>query len=338
MSELIYKKNYTVKAPSNIALVKYWGKEHRQIPMNPSLSFTLTNAQTKMSLRVTKAQKFSLKVIFKESENKSFSLKLEKKVYSLIDYFPWLNEAHLEIQTSNTFPHSAGIASSASSMCALAYLLLSVNRDLTQIGFDQEKHSEVSRILSGSASRSVAGPLMLWGKMNNNLGTNNFAVPIRDIDKIFLSFQDTILVIDDEPKALSSSKGHALMNGHPYRDARKKLATDHCKLMLEALKTGKLDLFGHILEQEALGLHGLMLTSDPSYTLLKPQTLEVIEELKIFRAQTGCHCYFTLDAGPNIHLLYPSKDEGKVKEFIKNFDFKDVLFDKINLEVIYEYE
>ena len=39
-------------SPSNIALVKYWGKKENQIPINPSISFTLKNCNSKTRLLI----------------------------------------------------------------------------------------------------------------------------------------------------------------------------------------------------------------------------------------------------------------------------------------------
>jgi diphosphomevalonate decarboxylase len=80
---------------------------------------------------------------------------------------------------------------------------------------------------------------------------------------------------------------------------------------------GDLELFGEIVESEALTLHALMMCSKPSYTLMTPNTLSMIEAIRDFRESSKLPLYFTLDAGPNIHLLYPKKIQSKVQEFIE---------------------
>ena len=86
--------------------------------------------------------------------------------------------------------------------------------------------------------------------------------------------------------------------------------------MSGALKNGDMELVGRILESEALSLHAMMLTSPQAYTLLKPQTLSVINMIWSFRRETKLPLYFTLDAGPNLHLIYPEAYEQKIQTFI----------------------
>ncbi|HSV75642.1 MAG TPA: hypothetical protein VLH37_01295, partial [Bacteroidales bacterium] len=127
---------------------------------------------------------------------------------------------------------------------------------------------------------------------------------------------DAILIADDSEKSVSSSQGHALMQNHPYRETRIAQAEKNINNLLHALKTGDESLFVEIVENEALSLHGLMMTSNPGFVLMKPATLAMIEKIRNFRKGTGINICFTLDAGPNIHLVYLEKDRQAVSEFI----------------------
>ena len=60
----------------------------------------------------------------------------------------------------------------------------------------------------------------------------------------------------------------------------------------------------------------MMLTSDPSFILMKPNTLSIIEAIRKFRAHTEYPVCFTLDAGANVHVLYPEHIKTAVLEFI----------------------
>ena len=82
------------------------------------------------------------------------------------------------------------------------------------------------------------------------------------------------------------------------------------------MKSGDVDAFGKIAESEALTLHALMMTSNPSFILLKPNTLSAIEKISAFRTETKLPLYYSLDAGPNLHLLYPDNVAKEVKSFI----------------------
>jgi diphosphomevalonate decarboxylase len=126
------------------------------------------------------------------------------------------------------------------------------------------------------------------------------------------------LIVSGETKSVSSRAGHGLMEGNPYATARYAQANENIKNLLSALKSGDLDTFINITESEALQLHALMMCSNPSFILMKPNTLRIIEEVRNFRNETHIPLCFTLDAGPNVHLLYPESEAEKVEHFIKD--------------------
>ena len=122
-------------SPSNIAIVKYWGKHGNQLPNNPSISFTLSNCftETKITYNNIDSQFFkssdsqiSLDFFFEGKENQAFKDKIEKFILKNEQYFSFLKGLHLNIESRNSFPHSSGIASSASSMSALVMCLLGI--------------------------------------------------------------------------------------------------------------------------------------------------------------------------------------------------------------------
>jgi len=314
-------------SPSNIALVKYWGKHGRQLPSNSSVSFTLENARSTTSLswnyKETNNNKISLKFFFEDEEKKSFADKIEKFLTSILEDFPFLTQLRLEIRSANSFPHSAGIASSASSMSALALCLCELetilfNLDVTEEEF-LKKASYFARLGSGSACRSLYSNLVTWGEHNDERvhSDNEFAFPLKKYDPIFDSFRDSILIVDAGEKSVSSRAGHALMTTHPFAQVRFDNARKNMVELINAMELGDLSKFGEIVESEALELHGLMMNSTPSFILMKPNTLEIINKVRQFREETSLPLYFTLDAGPNVHLLYPDNIFDKVQSFIK---------------------
>jgi diphosphomevalonate decarboxylase len=123
-----------------------------------------------------------------------------------------------------------------------------------------------------------------------------------------LDLENTIAVVSKEIKDVSSSAGHALMNSHPLADARYEMANQNLKKIDLALQNKDMGLFGEILENEALTLHALMMSSMPSFILLEENSLTIIKKVRTFRKKTGEHLYFTIDAGPNIHLIYQKSD------------------------------
>ena len=173
------------RSPSNIALVKYWGKKPVQIPANPSLSMTLSKACTELYLDFSpKTGKTGtwLEFLFEGKKQDNFEKKIAIYLRSLMSEFPALTGYYFKISTTNTFPHSTGIASSASSMSALGLCLADfiaiTGESEFPPGFSRsEMASYLSRLASGSASRSVYGGYVIWGRVPELAGTSdNFAI------------------------------------------------------------------------------------------------------------------------------------------------------------------
>lgn len=313
------------QSPSNIAIVKYWGKHGRQLPNNPSVSFTLSeaNTQTRLSWKPRKSNQASLKFLFEGKEQPAFAEKIDKFLFEQASLLPFLERFDLEIASSNSFPHSSGIASSASSMSALALCLLDMEQQLrpepmTEDAF-RKKASWLAREASGSAARSIYPHAALWGhSAAAEESHQEYAVAVRELNDIFKTYRDSILIVHAGTKAVSSRAGHALMEGNPYADARYAQARENTNTLLKVLQNGDLETFIRITETEALQLHALMMTSNPSFILMKPATLSIIEKVRAFRAESKLPLCFTLDAGPNIHLLYPASVHEQVNQFIQS--------------------
>ena len=108
------------------------------------------------------------------------------------------------------------------------------------------------------------------------------------------------------------------MDSNIFADKRYEQARMHISTLLTTMKNGDLHAFGKIIEDEALTLHALMMCSDPSYILMEPSTLEVIKRIRSFRKKTGLPVFFTLDAGPNVHILYPHHIASEAATFIND--------------------
>lgn len=338
MNQII--KKVTWSSPSNIALVKYWGKHGNQLPKNASISFTLKHSLTTLSVAATPMNSHSkvrLRFYFHGEIKPLFEEKIAKFLTTQIERFPWLLDHELEIRSSNTFPHSSGIASSASSMSALCLSLLSIdesikgNKGNTYSESFFQSASELSRLASGSASRSVYPGMASWGDVTGLglFGTSDlFASEFKDQHSLFHDFCDSILIVDDQEKSVSSRAGHSLMNNHPFASKRYERATRNLERLIGALKSGDLPTFIEVVEEEALMLHALMMTSHPSYILLKPGSLLLIDKIRTFREQKNIPVCFTIDAGPNIHLLYPKAYKTQVLSFIENELANDLMGQK----------
>ncbi|MFV0376984.1 MAG: diphosphomevalonate/mevalonate 3,5-bisphosphate decarboxylase family protein [Mangrovibacterium sp.] len=310
--------------PSNIALVKYWGKRPEQLPMNPSLSFSLKQARTRTSMTLLPRKGTRLDFLF-EGVGSPFAARIEKYLDSLSLDLPWINDFSFQIESENTFPHSTGIASSASAFGALALCLADLNRQMTGTHADDEKFfqaaSRLARLGSGSAARSVYGGFAWWGKSAAVPGsTDCHAISVSKlIHNSYFSLCDAVLLVDSKMKKVSSSAGHELMSHHPYKEARVKQANCTIERLIQLMKTDRNRMaFIDAVEQEALSLHALMMSSSPSFLLLKAGSLELIERIRDFRRQTDLAVGFTIDAGPNIHLLYWQENQEEVHRFIRS--------------------
>lgn len=316
------------KSPSNIALIKYWGKHGNQLPQNPSISFTLNNAFTETSIshspKTSNLDAISFDFYFEGARMDSFKPKIEKFLNAVVDIFPFIKQLHLKIESKNSFPHSAGIASSASAMSAMALCLCSIEETLFGQKLSEEeflrKASYVSRLGSGSACRSVYPLAAVWGKsLHVDKSDDEFAIPFADkLHPIFKDLHNDILIVSKEEKGVSSSQGHALMENNIYAENRYKQANLRLGRLLEALKSGDLETFGSIVESEALTLHAMMMASYKPFILMKPNTLVIIDLIKEFRKESKIPLYFSLDAGPNPHLMYPASANTEVKGFIND--------------------
>lgn len=316
-------KSVTWRSPSNIAIVKYWGKYANQIPANPSISFTLNNCFTQTTVTLEEENTsgdFDFKVYLDDELKPDFKGKIQDFLERLGDEAAFLKKHTFSIRTHNSFPHSSGIASSASGFSALALCFLSLKKQTTDYNENFYRKASIwARLGSGSACRSLYGGLVYWGE-NEHLpeGHNEYGVGLEpeSIHQEFTNFRDYILLVELGSKRVSSTAGHGLMKNHPYAEVRFEQAKARLGEVLEYIKDGNVTSFGHLAESEALTLHAMMMTSDPYYLLMKPNTLDVIELIWQYRKTTGDPVFFTLDAGANVHLLFPAEIEPSVKQFV----------------------
>ena len=260
---------------------------------------------------------------FNGIKDHEFGQKIKLFISKIEKYFSFLKNHDINIKSENNFPHSSGIASSASSMSALASCLVDIekiNSNQQDDSYYLKKKSFIARLGSGSASRSIEGPITLWGESKSFPGSSDlYAINIsQDVNQIFQDYQNSILIIDPGVKKISSSIGHKLMNENPFSKIRFSEAKNNIAKLKDVLNSGHLEEFINITESEALMIHSLMLSSSPYFILMKPNTLEVIRRILEYRRETKNPVCFTLDAGSNVHLLYPNNIKSEVKKFIED--------------------
>ena len=330
MNDFTGNKNFAISSqmvsascPSNIALIKYWGKYERQIPANPSISYTLNNCKTNTSMEFLADEEFSVQTFLAGNEEPKFAEKIEKYFRNIEAFLPWILKGKYVIKTENTFPHSSGIASSASGFGAVAKCLMELEQQFSGLqdsDFKLRKASFLARLGSGSACRSLYDGLVVWGatkEVEDSSDLYALQYPNDQIHEIFKHFNDWVLLIHEGEKSVSSTVGHSLMNTNPYAERRFQEAHENFAVLKEILKTGDMQNFIKLVEHEALTLHAMMMMSEPAFILMKTGTLEVINKIWDYRKETGLPLFFTLDAGANVHLLFPANSkEATIKEFI----------------------
>lgn len=159
----------------------------------------------------------------------------------------------------------------------------------------------------------------MWGQHDEIPGSSDsFAVPYpHHVEHVFETYRDTVLLVEVGQKSVSSTKGHGLMEGHPFASARFEQAKANMSEIIRHLQTGDIWGFGDLIEAEALSLHAMMMTSRPGYMLFRPNTIEILERIRRYRETEKVPVHFTLDAGANVHLLYPAHVEQKVHTFVE---------------------
>ena len=165
-------------------------------------------------------------------------------------------------------------------MSALALCIVTKDAEMKGDGhIDFQQASNIARLGSGSAARSVYGGFTQWGKHSDvSESSDEYAIPLTEIHSDMMGLRDTVLIIEKGAKAVSSSVGHDLMNGHPYADSRFSQARRHISRMTEILKSGDFNSFAELVESEALTLHAMMMSSTPHFILMMPGSVAVIQK------------------------------------------------------------
>lgn len=299
----------TVDAPSNIALIKYWGASDldRVVPCAPSLSMTLDTCRTRTTAHFCPGDSASDEVFLANDDG---------TLQPAPGHFRTPVEAHLDrlrtwadqngsfrIATRNSFPDSVGLASSASGFAALTLAALRAMdvRPTPMTCSDLARQSG-----SGSAARSLWGGFVQWPDADTLAATQIAPASHWDL-------RDVIAVVATEPKNVPSRVGHERAPSSPFFDAR----LDHLEDRLDAVRSalGERDMatLGPLVEREGIELHLIAMSSKPAIFYWKPATLAVLEAVRALRAD-GVAAYATMDAGANVHVLCPPDDEPDVAD------------------------
>ena len=293
------KESKWVRAHTNIAFIKYWGKENEEliIPQNNSLSLTLDAFYTET--KVTFDDQLDADVLYIDGEIEDE--KALKKAQVILDLVR--EEAKIDwsakIESKNFVPTAAGLASSASGLAALAGAAsLAAGLELS----DTEL-SRLARRGSGSASRSIYGGFAEWQKGTTD--KDSIAVPVDDanwdIGMIFV-------IVDDKRKDVSSTEGMRLVvETSPYYDGWVTSAEQDLADIKVAIQEQDIIKTGEIAERSALKMHALNLSANPPFNYWSPESIIAMRNVSELR-EKGYPAYLTMDAGPNVKIICRASD------------------------------
>ena len=322
---------FTAEVPSNIAFVKYWGKLDKSLqwPANDSVSMTLNQAKTITSARIIARQDENTQdIITKEGKVLVRGQSGADKAYRHLDF---LRDqlgftAALEIQTKNTFPSECGIASSASGLGALTLSAVAAWTGSSSLGELQLKGhtltalSALARIGSGSACRSFFGGYVEWEAGESALKQSVVQVS----DQKHWDLADLILIVSNQKKPVSSTEAHETAWTSPLFKPRLAGIKERLRAVKHAIKTKDLANLGQAIESDAIEMHAVMMTSTPPARYMTPDSEAALAWIRTERASGTFDAWFTMDAGPNVHIICSNENAksyaDRIRKRFPNFE------------------
>lgn len=297
------------RAPVNIALSKYWGKREPilNLPTNSSVSISLPELGTETDISILSSEQTRHDVISLNGQNLSQTHPFSLRVSDFLNHFRQDEDTFFKVDTLNTVPTAAGLASSASGYAALVLAL----DDLFGWQLEPRALSLLARLGSGSASRSVYSGFAIWHQGQQDDGLDSFAEPI---DITWPEFCVGLLEIDIKEKSVGSSAGMqqtvetcALYQAWPEQ-ANKDVLT-----ISEAIQNKDFATLGKTAEHNALSMHATMIATWPPIVYWQPESVAAMQKIWQLREQ-DINVYFTMDAGPNLKLLFLEAEKPAIKQ------------------------
>lgn len=289
-------KKYTVKTGSNIAFIKYWGVSDASIniPLNNSISMTLADAYTTTTVEWHDSPEWTADQI--ELDGQVPSEKSRARLVRHLDRIRAIAgvDARAHVVSQNNFPMAAGIASSASGFSALSVAgCRSLGLELST-----EQLSRLARLESGSASRSLFGGFVEWERGHDDESSVAHQMATAKHWELY----DVVVVLETGEKRVSSAGGHKIAHTSPLLQGRLDTLDHALAEVRAAIDEKNLERLGPIIEQDAIAMHAVMMTSAPSLMYWSGATIELMKTTQLWR-EDGIPVYFTIDAGPNLHLM-----------------------------------
>jgi diphosphomevalonate decarboxylase len=290
----------TIRAGSNIAFIKYWGVDDASInlPQTSSISMTLADAHTTTTVEWDNTLPYDDIVVDRRRLAGEGGARLVRHLDRIRDLAGI--HTHARVVSTNNFPMASGIASSASGFAALtvaACQALALDLDATRL-------SALARLGSGSASRSLFGGYVQWDRgIDHATSVARMLFPPEHWELC-----DLVAIVSSAEKSVSSEGGHRIAATSPLNRARVAHVNTLLPTVQRAIADRNLAQLGDPLEWDALAMHAVMQTGTPSLLYWQPGTLEVLQAVRKWRAAEGLVAYFTIDAGPNVHVLCAAHD------------------------------
>lgn len=301
----------TAVAPSNIAFVKYWGNADPElnIPYNDSISMNLSAARVRTTVEFDPAFTSDTLVI----NGRPVTGAAQARVSRHLDHIRALakTETYARVASESNFPMGTGIASSAAAFAALTVAgTAALNIDL-----DERQMTELARLGSGSAARSIPDGYVELKAGDGH--TTTFAYTLYAPD--YWDLRDIIAIVSREEKPVGSREGHTAAETSPYFTTRLAELPARLKTVRQALRNRDIEALGEAIEADAISLHVVAMTSRPPIYYWAPGTLRLIHAVQEWRRE-GLPAYFTLDAGPNVHLICEAPHEAGVLARLRHVD------------------
>ncbi|GAP06686.1 diphosphomevalonate decarboxylase [Anaerolinea thermolimosa] len=284
----------TAIAHPNIAFIKYWGNrdENLRIPANGSISMNLDGLFTRTSVTFSPNLKTDLLFI----NGKPAEQVALRRVSRFLDHIRGLAKTdwYTEVVSENNFPTGAGLASSAAAFAALSMAATAA----LGLKLTEQELSRIARLGSGSACRSVPGGFVEWqaGTCHEDSFAFSIAPPAH------WNLVDCIAIASSGHKSTGSTEGHSLAFTSPLQLARVADTPRRLDKARRAILERDFATFAEIVEQDSTLMHAVMMTSTPPLFYWQPVSLEIMQKVSQWRAE-GIPCCFTLDAGPNVHVI-----------------------------------
>lgn len=290
----------TAIAPANIAFIKYWGKKDDalRLPLNASISMNLSSAYTTTTVEFSKEYNTDL-------VEGAFTPKEIQRIIAHLERIRGRAGVTLKarVMTKNSFPKGAGIASSASGFAALTVAAAGA----LGLKLSEKELSILARLGSGSACRSIPDGFVEWEEGQSS--ETSFARSIYPADHWDL--RDIVCLVTSKQKDVGSSSGMENVKTSPLLDKRLAAIPGRIAKMKEALKIKNIQLLGEVIEEDCLDMHAVMQSQTPPLNYWTDETRQIMDAVRQWRKE-GLSVYFTIDAGPNVHLICEGKDEKEV--------------------------